>query len=260
MFVTLKSLLRTLVLPPAGPLLLAVVGAFLVSRARASARARRAGVALLALGLGSLWLLATPVIADALWRVAEREPVLDLGHAADAQAIVILAGGSVRAAAPEYAGEAAPGGELLERLTYGAYLAHRTGLPVLVSGTAAEAQAMQASLVRDLGVTPRWIENHSRDTFENAQYSAALLRAQGVTRILLVTDAVHEHRAAAEFAAAGLAVRPAPTGLWVPYPSRPGRYVPHIDALRRSTLALYELLGDVARQAFAGLGVRRQHG
>ena len=74
---------------------------------------------------------------------------------------------------------------------------------------------MQASLSRDFGVTARWIESRSRDTFQNAQYSAPLLRAQGVTRILLVTDALHEHRAAAEFAAAGLAVRPAPTGLWV---------------------------------------------
>jgi uncharacterized SAM-binding protein YcdF (DUF218 family) len=260
MFVTLKTLLRTLVLPPAGPVLLAAVGAFLVSRPRASARARRAGVALLALGLGSLWLLATPAVADRLWRAAEREPVLDVARVGDAQAIVILAGGSVRAAAPEYAGEAAPDGDLLERLAYGAYLAHRTGLPVLVSGTAPETQAMQASLSRDYGVTARWIENRSRDTFQNAQYSAPLLRAQGITRILLVTDAVHEHRAAAEFAAAGLAVRPAPTGLWVASAPHPGRYLPHIDALKRSTLALYELLGDAARQVFAALGVRRQHG
>ena len=147
------------------------------------------------------------MVAERLWRAAEREPVLDLARAGDAQAIVILAGGSVRAAAPEYAGEAAAGGDLLERLAYGAYLAHRTGLPVLVSGTAPETQAMQASLSRDFGVTPRWVENRSRDTFQNAQYSAPLLRAQGITRILLVTDALHEHRAAAEFAAAGLAVR-----------------------------------------------------
>lgn len=260
MFVTLKTVLRTLVLPPAGPLLLAAAGAWLLGRPRASARARRAGLALLAFGLGTLWLLATPVIADHLCRAAEREPVLDAARAGDAQAIVILAGGSVRVAAPEYAGEAAAGGDLLERLTYGAYLAHRTGLPVLVSGTAPETQAMQASLTRDFGVTPRWVENRSRDTFQNAQFSAPLLRAQGIARILLVTDALHEHRAAAEFAAAGLQVRPAPTGLWVAVPPQPGRFLPHIDALKRSTLALYELLGDAARQVFAALGVRRQRG
>ena len=38
-------------------------------------------------------------------------------------------------AAPEYGGPAAGPG-LLERLSYGAYVARRTGLPVLVSGTA----------------------------------------------------------------------------------------------------------------------------
>jgi len=258
MFVTLKTLLRTLVLPPAGPVLLAAVGAWLISRPRSTARARRAGVALLALGLGALWLLATPVLAEALWRAAEREPGLDLARVGDAQAIVILAGSGARPAAPEYGGAPAAGGDLLERLAYGAYLAHRTGLPVLVSGTALETQAMHASLSRDFGVTPRWLENGSRDTFQNAQYSAPLLRAQGVTRILLVTDALHEHRAAGEFAAAGLSVTPAPTGLWVASPPQPARYLPDIDALSHSTLALYELLGDCARQVFAALGVRRQ--
>jgi len=41
-------------------------------------------------------------------------------------------------------------------------------------------------------------------------------------------------------------------------PPQPARYLPDIDALRHSTLALYELLGDCARQVFAALGVRRQ--
>src|SRR6266403_1644104 len=78
--------------------------------------------------LGStLWLLATPLVADVLARAAEREPALDLTRAPQAQAIVILGGGDERIAAPEYGGEAAPGSALLERLTYGAFLAHHTG-------------------------------------------------------------------------------------------------------------------------------------
>jgi uncharacterized SAM-binding protein YcdF (DUF218 family) len=254
LFVTLKMLLRTLVLPPAGPLLLAGLGAWLaLRRAR-----RRSGAALLLLGLGSLWLLSLPVVADLLWRAASREPRLDEARMSEAQAIVILAGGSARLAAPEYGGAPAAGEGLLERLAYGAYLAHRSALPVLVSGTGPEAQAMQASLRRDFGVTPRWIENHSRDTFENAAFSARLLRADGVQRVLLVTDAAHEYRALQEFSATGLTVIAAPTGLWVPPEPQPLRYVPHTDALGRSTRAVYELLGDVARRVFASLGIRRQ--
>jgi len=79
MFITLKSLLHTLLLPPGGPLLVAAAGAWLL-RSR-SAGAARAGWLLLGAGLASLWLLATPLVADALARAAEREPALDLTRA-----------------------------------------------------------------------------------------------------------------------------------------------------------------------------------
>src|SRR5256885_5533642 len=58
---------------------------------------------------------------------------------------------------------------LLERIAYGAFLAHRTALPVLVSGTAPEALAMRVSLARDFGIQVRWVEERSRDTFQNAR-------------------------------------------------------------------------------------------
>lgn len=256
MFITLKSLLHTLLLPPGGPLLVAAAGAWLL-RSR-SAGAARAGWLLLGAGCASLWLLATPLVADALARAAEREPALDLTRASQAQAIVILGGGEERIAAPEYGGEPAPGSVLLERVTYAAFLAHHTGLPVLVSGTAAEALAMRASLARDFGIPVRWVEDHSRDTFQNAQFSARLLKAVGVSRILLVTDSAHEWRASHEFASAGLTVLPAPVGVWAPRESGLLRYLPAAAALARSSAALYELLGDVVRRALAALRLRTQ--
>src|SRR2546421_13089050 len=84
MFITLKELLHTLLLPPGGPLLIAAAGAWLL-RARSSAIAARAGGLLLGAGLASLWLLATPLVADALARAAEREPALDLARASQAR-------------------------------------------------------------------------------------------------------------------------------------------------------------------------------
>ncbi len=257
MFITLKLLLHTLLLPPGGPLLVAAAGAWLL-RSRTSAGAARAGWLLLVAGLASLWLLATPLVADVLARAAEREPALDLTRAPQAQAIVILGGGDERIAAPEYGGEAAPGSALLERLTYGAFLAHHTGLPVLVSGTAEEGLAMRASLARDFGVEVRWVEDRSRDTFQNAQFSARLLKAAGVSRILLVTSSAHEWRASREFASAGLTVLPAPAGVWAPRERGLLRYLPAVSALTRSTAALYELLGDLVRRGLAGLNLRRQ--
>lgn len=256
MFMLLKSLLQTLVLPPAGPLLLMIAGACLT---RAHGRGARAGWTLLVTGITLQWLLATPVVASALSIAAQRYPALDLARPVEAQAIVILGGDRARRDASEYGGAPAAGDGLLERVAYGAYLAHHAGLPLLISGFPNEVQAMRASLSRDFGVEPRWIENHSRDTFESAQLSVPMLQAGGVRRIVLVTSAVHEWRAVHEFQSAGLTVVPAPEGFW----SWPGfglrRYWPNPAALKASTDALHEILADLARRAMLVLGVRRHN-
>ena len=257
MFVSLKMLLHTLLLPPAGPLLLAAAGAWVIARARRPG-ARRSGWALLVAGLALLWLLATPVIADALSRAAQRYGALDLNRPLHSQAIVILAGSYSRASAPEYDGAPAVGGRLLGRVAYGAFVAQRTGLPVLVSGTRRETLAMQASLARNFHIATRWVEGGSRDTFENARFSARMLRAAGVSRIILVTDAEHEWRAAHEFASAGLDVLPAPERIWAQDERTFLSYLPSAVALEDSTDALYELLGDLVRRALAAFGLRRQ--
>ena len=147
----LKTVLGHLILPPAGPLLLAAVGVFLINRRPRLARA------CLILALGSIWLLSTPAVSDALTDLAESYPALDLRNAAGAQAIVILGGGGQRAFAPEYDGPAA-GPLLLERLSYGAYLARKTGLPILVTGFKVEAAAMRATLSRNFEIDPRWVD------------------------------------------------------------------------------------------------------
>ena len=68
----LKTLLRELILPPAGPLILALLGLLLL-KVRP-----RLGRACLIAGLASLWLLSTPVVSDALTGLVELYPPLDL--------------------------------------------------------------------------------------------------------------------------------------------------------------------------------------
>jgi uncharacterized SAM-binding protein YcdF (DUF218 family) len=257
MLIAIKTLLHTVLLPPGGPLLLATAGACLIARRGAGVRARRTGWALLTAGLATLWLLAIPLVSDALGRAAQRCPPLDLTRPVQAQAIVILGGAAERLGAPEYGGEPAASLHLLERLNYGAFVARRTGLPVAVSGTPKEALAMSASLARDFGVRTRWVEDRSRDTFQNAQFCAQLLEPLGITRIVLVTSADHEWRAKQEFAGAGFDVVPAPVGLHVPRELGPQSLVPNVAALAYSTSALYEILGDLARQLLATLHLRQ---
>jgi uncharacterized SAM-binding protein YcdF (DUF218 family) len=257
MWIALKSLLHTLLLPPAGPLLLALAGACLIGLKR-GAGARRVGWSLLLAGLASLWLLSTPLIALALASLAQRCPALDPGQPVEAQAIVILGSGLARPAAPEYGGAPAAADGLLERVAYAAFLARRSALPVLVSGELHEAQAMRATLARDFGIETRWVEERSRDTYDDARFSAQILRAAGIHRVILVTSAVHVWRAAQEFRSAGLVVVAAPEGGSAAHFAGLERFLPSPVALAESTAALHELLGEPVRRVLAALGLRRQ--
>ena len=263
MLIAIKTLLHTLLLPPGGPLLLATAGACLIAWRGAGVRTRRTGWALLGAGLAAFWLLANPLVAGELSRVAQRCPPLDLTRPVHAQAIVILGVAAPRLGAPEYGGEPAVSLSLLESVNYGAFIARSTGLPVAVSGTQEEALAMRASLARHFGIGTRWAEDRSRDTFQNAQFCAALLQPLGSTRIVLVTDADHEWRAMHEFVGAGFSVVPAPVGLLNVRRLiiSAGDFLPSLSALASSTEALSEILGDLARRAFLVLHVRQHaHG
>jgi uncharacterized SAM-binding protein YcdF (DUF218 family) len=250
MVLRLKTLLKSVMLPPSGPLLLAIAGVLLIKSRPRLARA------CLIVGIGSLWLLATPVVSDALSGLAEYYPPLNLQAAAGAQAIVILGGGGQRAFAPEYGGPAAEP-NLLERLSYGAYLARKTGLPVLVTGMEIEAVAMHDTLQRNFGIEPRWVDAKAYDTFENARNSVQLLKADGVQHIVLVTRAGHMRRSVAEFSAAGIDVVPAPAGMLAARERGVLSYVPSADALQRTCAALNELLGEPVRALLAATHLRR---
>ncbi len=236
----LKTFFKALVLPPAGPLLVALIGLALW---RARPRLARA---LAAVGIGALLLLSLPVVSSALLLAASDSRVFDPAAARDAQAIVILSGG-LRRDAPEYGGDTL-GRLSLERTRYGAKVARETGLPVLVTGgaygrTRPEAHVMREALEREFGVRVRWVEDRARTTRENAQLSAQILRPLGVERVVLVVHAFDVRRARLEFERAGLAVLPAPT--LIPRPAVAGiaDFLPSAAALQSSYYAMYELFG-----------------
>ena len=84
----LRALLRALVLPPCGPLLLILAGWLLRHRAR-----RVAWTSFWA-GALSLWWLSTPLVADRLAAAVQRYPALDLSRPTGAGAVVILSSGA----------------------------------------------------------------------------------------------------------------------------------------------------------------------
>ena len=246
----LKTVFKHFILPPGGLVLLGLLGLLLLKRHPRSARV------CLAASVGLLWLLSTPAVSDALTSWVERYPPVDLRKAADAQAIVILGGGGEREFAPEYAGPAAEP-YMLERLAYGAYLAKKTGLPILVTGFRVEAQAMRDTLLRNFSVDARWVDDRAYDTFQNAQNSARLLNAGGVHKIILVTHATHLGRATYEFSAAGLDVVPTPAGMLGVKETRVFAYLPDAGALVTSQMAINEILGDPVRSFLSATHLRR---
>jgi uncharacterized SAM-binding protein YcdF (DUF218 family) len=242
--IAVKAVLKALVLPPAGPLLLAVLGVLL------SRRLPRIGRGLAATGIAALLVLSIPAVAAFLLRTVDDSPPLDLERARSAQAIVILGGGTRRDAA-EYGGDTL-GRLTLERVRYGARVARQTALPVLVTGGSVsegetEAKLMQDALKNEFGIDVRWVEDRSRTTHENAAYSAPILRAVGVRRIVLVAHSFDIPRATAEFAAQGVETIAAPTGIVSLHFTSPFDYLPSVTGLQGSYYALYEMLANAVR-------------
>ena len=236
-----KSLLSALLLPPGnGLLLLAIAGL---------GRRRRWAFSLAFLGAFLLLLQSLPLVGSALMGTLERRAGPVLQEAAGAQAIVVL-GSGLELDAEEYGGDTATDRTLV-RTRYGATLARRFALPVLVSGgrpanaMRSEAEVMADILENEFKVPVRWRETQSLDTIQNAALSAAILKAAGVRRIVLVTQAFHMPRAVRLFRAAGLEVVPAPThfkagGLVL---LSVNDFLPRASALHNSFYALHEWLG-----------------
>jgi uncharacterized SAM-binding protein YcdF (DUF218 family) len=241
MFLFVK-LVTALILPPVGPLLLCLLGVVLTRFTRTLGRR----VTLTAVALQ--FLLAMPVVASLLTWVVAEGGALAPGRGRDAQAIVVLAGGTITDA-PEYGGDTVTVLSL-ERARYGAKLARERGLPVAVSGGTVfggrpEAEVIGDLLEREMGTPVKWREPRSRNTHENATESARLLLPAGVRKVLLVTHAVHMRRARRELESAGFEVTPAPTVIPDPGVDTVWDLIPTASAYRGTTLALHEMLGNL---------------
>lgn len=239
----LKKIVSALILPPTSLILLALFGLWL------SRKHPNAGRNLAMLSLTTLLILSLPVTGNALIQSLETTPPISPAHLKEVQAVVILGGGN-NSHAPEFGYEDTVNRWTLQRLRYGAYLQQLTSKPILVTGGApfggrAEADAMAEALQRDFHAKDIWIENQSKDTVENAAYSAAILKQHDVKRIALISQAWHLPRAIKLFEQQGLTVYPAPTGYTNEDNEPIIRWLPKASALDKSSIALKEYLGPI---------------
>lgn len=237
----MRSILVTLALPPTGCVTLIIVGLLLRKRWRPFGRR------LAWLGVIGLILLAMPIVSHNLLVALETSLPTTPPRDDPPQAIVVLGAEIIRAQSETLG--ARPGLLTLDRLRTAATLARRTGLPILATGgltqpdSPAVGTVMGVSLRDDFHTPARWVEDQSRDTWENARFTANILRAAGINSIYVVTSGWHMRRALLAFQGTGLTVTAAPTPLDDPLAPNLSDLLPRTSVWQTGYYALHEWIG-----------------
>jgi uncharacterized SAM-binding protein YcdF (DUF218 family) len=242
----IATVVKHMLLPPIGALWIILLGVLLMRR--------RPGVArgLCLSGLLIIYALATPLLS--VWLLRSVELPREAANLKEAQAIVVLGAG--RGLVKDDSGAVIGGfasASSLQRARLGAELARAHALPVLIASGSpdgiapSEAEVMRDSMQRDFNVAPRWIEARSRNTAENARFTAQALAPAKISTVMLVTHGYHMRRAKRLFEEAGLKVIAAPVQ---PMTGPFGFYwrglIPNVGALNDSYLAMNEWTGLLA--------------
>ncbi len=226
-----------------------IAGAWLPYALRNRRRRRWSSVLCILLGIAGV-LGAMPLGANLLIESLEQRTPSNSDCASEAasETIVVLAGGSDRAAL-DASDVTALGVASLRRTLSAVALWRSRKAPALViiggpsfRGVAADSELMR-TIAETMGVPADVIriETTSQNTWENARGAAGLLNPP--SRISLVTSAAHMPRAAFAFEHAGFRVCPCPTDSRFVAFGLPGYLVPQTSAAIKTTQALHEWVG-----------------
>lgn len=199
---------------------------------------------------------AVPIFGDLL--LTELETAVEsppIANYPKAEAIVVLGGSSAPARRPRNEAEEMGGARMLKAARM--FKAGKAPI-VIVSGggqysandgsVRTEADDM-ADVLEAMGVPASAIikQGRSRTTYEDALFSAELLKERKIEAALLVTSAFHQRRACALFRKQGIEVIPAPSG----FLAAGGQFafhklLPSPSGMERTTLAIKEYVGFAA--------------
>ncbi|WP_192820476.1 YdcF family protein [Rufibacter sp. LB8] len=246
MFFVLSKLLQYLVMPLLWVLALLVFG--LISRNKAKSRK----AFLMATGL--LLFFSNTLISNEVWLAWEPKPVL-MKDVALYDAAIVLTGVTRHEKSPHDRTHYSEGSERildaiqLYKLGKIKKIIITGGSGSLVSVANTEAQDLrQTALYAGVPTADILLEEKSRNTRENAQFTKELLQAHPeLKKLLLITSAFHMRRAQGCFTKANVAFDAFPAD----FQTQDRRYtlddvlIPNVDALKNWSKILHEWLGFV---------------
>jgi uncharacterized SAM-binding protein YcdF (DUF218 family) len=207
-----------------------------------------------------LWLSSTSVISNALAKSLEWQ-YLPPKEVPISDVVVVLGGGTEAAIYPRPGVEINSAGD---RVLYAAQLYKEGKVQhILLTGgeidwlnsTSSTPAEEMATILKSMGIPEDalWLETRSQNTYENALYSKQLLDEKGISKIILITSAMHMPRAVALFQKQGLDVIPVPVDYSVTQADVQidntdliGQFIgllPSTGSLNTTTNALKEYLG-----------------
>jgi uncharacterized SAM-binding protein YcdF (DUF218 family) len=216
-------------------------------------RFRRTARIALALSIAILWVASMPAFANWLYGGLEaRYPAMPIEALVHADIAIVLGGAIGQPVPPRIVPDLQ---EASDRVLEAARL-FRAGKvdQILVSAGNLpwlKSAKPEATLIGDLLVefgVPRdaiVLETESRNTYENAINSFAIVQSRGWRTALLVTSAAHMPRALSVFKHAGINVVPVSTDVRVTYPLVENifDFLPDAGSLARTTDAIKEIVG-----------------
>lgn len=205
--------------------------------------------------------LSNSYVADALLSPLEKPYNQPLHVIPEADAVVVLSGGSIKGASNLPLAD-----EAYKRAMWGIMVAKSHNLPLLFSGAGSDSSYTESDAFLDsvkelkalfnsdiLNNQPLHgkafsihVENKSLDTFENAKLSKEAFAQAGIARptIYLVTSAYHMKRSISLYEHFGFTVIPAATSFKISTREKNGwDYLPNMWALGKSYTALHEYAG-----------------
>jgi len=215
----------------------------------------------LGISLAILWLCSTSYVSSSLVRSLEWQ-YLPPEELPNADRIVVLGGGI---GSPEYPRQIVELSSAADRVVYASWLYHQGAAPKIIltggyipwKGKREGSPAENMAIILEMLSVPDdalILEEDSLNTYENAVNTKAILDAEGINRIILVTSASHMPRSVGLFAKQGLEVIPAPTDysvtqagwerLWEPnFTTQLFNLIPNVSNLSATTIALKEYIG-----------------